>query len=46
VPYLRLIVRLRALEEWFKAGKRHRDPASVRAERAQLRITMGEILAP
>lgn len=45
VPYLKLVLRLRACEEWLKAGRRHRDPAAVRAERAHIRSTVREILA-
>lgn len=46
VPYLRMIVRLRGFEESVKARRRHSDPASVRAERAQIRQYVREILAP
>ncbi|MEM7203374.1 MAG: glycosyltransferase family 2 protein [Planctomycetota bacterium] len=46
VPYLHLILRMRALEEWFKAGSRCADPEARRAERAEIRRYVREILAP
>ena len=46
VPYLRLLVRLRAFEESIKAKSRYSDPADVRAERAYIRECVKEILAP
>lgn len=46
MPYLRTIVRLRGFEEWLRAGYRHDDRESVRAERRHLRATLQEILAP
>ena len=45
VPYMRFIVRMRALEEWVRAGFRQKDQGARRAERAYLRQTMREILA-
>ncbi len=42
--YLRGVVRLRALEEWAKARSRHRDRDGVRAERAQIKSYVREIL--
>lgn len=44
-PYLRLIVRWRGIEEWFRAGSRQSDPSARRAERDHLRASMQEILA-
>lgn len=44
-PYMRLVVRLRALEEWFKLGRRHRDATARRSARADLRAHLREILA-
>lgn len=44
--YVRFMVRLRALEEWVRLGRRHRDPAARRAARADLRGHLREILAP
>jgi len=46
VPYLHAILRLRALEEWLRAGSRHRDRADVAAERAEIKSYVREILAP
>lgn len=46
VPYMRLVVRLRALEEWLRIGRRERDPSRRRAERAYLRDSLHEVLAP
>ena len=46
VPYLHLLVRLRAFEESIKAKSRYTDPADVRAERAYIRECVKEILAP
>jgi N-acetylglucosaminyl-diphospho-decaprenol L-rhamnosyltransferase len=46
VPYMRAIVRMRACEEWIRAGRRHRDAATVRAERDFLKRCLSEILAP
>lgn len=43
VPFIRMMVRLRALEEWFRVGKS--DPAARRAARADLRAHVQEILA-
>jgi N-acetylglucosaminyl-diphospho-decaprenol L-rhamnosyltransferase len=43
VPYVRMMVRLRALEEWFRAGRA--DPQSRRAARADLKAHVQEILA-
>jgi GT2 family glycosyltransferase len=45
LPYMRLVVRLRAVEEWFKIGRRERDPLRRRAERAFLRDSLHEVLA-
>ena len=45
-PYMRLIVRMRALEEWFRLGRRHRNPAHAKMARADLRAHVEEILAP
>jgi GT2 family glycosyltransferase len=46
MPYLRAIVRMRALEEWLRARKKHADLEDVRKERAFLRQCVAEILAP
>lgn len=46
VPYLHMIVRLRAFEEARKARSRHDDPEAVRADRAHIRECVKEILAP
>ncbi len=46
VPYMRFVVRLRALEEWLRIGRRERDPTRRRAERAFLRHSLQEVLAP
>ncbi|MHC5063391.1 MAG: glycosyltransferase family 2 protein [Planctomycetota bacterium] len=43
--YLRLVVRMRALEESIRAGFRHKDPAARRSERAHIRGMVKEILA-
>ncbi len=45
MPYIRSIVRLRGIEEWFRAGRRQSDPSARRAEREHLRASMQEILA-
>jgi GT2 family glycosyltransferase len=44
MPYIRMIVRLRGLEEWLRAGRKN-DPELRRAERAHLRSSLQEILA-
>ena len=44
MPYMRMIVRLRGLEEWLRAGRKG-DPELRRAERAHLRSSLQEILA-
>lgn len=46
VPYLRLLVHLRAFEESVRAKRRHDDPADARAECAYIRDCVKEILAP
>ncbi len=43
--YLRLVIRMRALEESIRAGFRHKDPAARRSERAHIRGMVKEILA-
>lgn len=45
-PFMALVVRMRAVEEWFAAGRRHVDPGARRAERAFLRDAVREILRP
>jgi GT2 family glycosyltransferase len=45
-PLLRLAVRLRAFQEWMAVGRRQRDRAARREERAHLRRMLDEILAP
>jgi GT2 family glycosyltransferase len=44
VPYLRAIVRLRALQEWLSIGRRQLDPGARQAERDHLRGAVREIL--
>ena len=44
--YLRGVLRMRAMEEWWKAGRTHRDPAARQAARAEIRTMVAEILAP
>lgn len=44
VPYIRMLVRLRGMEEWFKIGRRQPDPEVRRMERAEVRAAMREIL--
>lgn len=44
VPYIRILVRLRGIEEWFKIGRRQPDLEARRAERAELRVALQEIL--
>lgn len=47
MPYLRAIVRMRAFEEWLRAGRKHRDDrAAARAERRFIGQCVQEILAP
>lgn len=45
-PFMRFVVRMRALEEWWRAGRRNRDAGTRRAERAFLRDAVREILGP
>ena len=45
MPYIRMIVRLRGIEEWFRAGSRQSDPEARRAEREHLKANLQEILA-
>ncbi len=44
VPYMRMIVRLRALQEWFTLGGRHQNKTHRRDARRDLRTTTQEIL--
>jgi hypothetical protein len=44
-PYMRLLVRLRALEEWVEVGRRQPDKVGRRAERADIMASVQEILA-
>ena len=44
VPYIRLLVRLRGIEEWFRIGRRQADPDARRSERAEVKAAMQEIL--
>ena len=44
LPYLRLVTRMRAVEEWIRVGLRHADRAARRTERAHLRDALREIL--
>ncbi len=44
--FVRAMVRWRGVEEWFRLGRRHRDPVERRAARAHLRSAIREILAP
>ena len=46
VPYMYLILRLRAFEESLKAKKRHDNPDDVRSERAFIKQCIKEIMAP
>ena len=46
VPYIRLMVRVRAIEEWFRAGSGKADPEARRAARKDLKSHVQEILAP
>ncbi|MBK8974699.1 MAG: glycosyltransferase family 2 protein [Planctomycetes bacterium] len=46
LPYLRLVVRMRAYEEWRRAARRNTDPGAIAAERAHLREAVQEILQP
>ncbi|MCA8955363.1 MAG: glycosyltransferase family 2 protein [Planctomycetes bacterium] len=46
VPYMHLLVHLRALEEWWRVGRRFRDPQVRRQARADVRTHVREILAP
>ena len=45
MPYMRMVLRLRALEESIRARFRHQDPAARRSERAQIKGMVKEILA-
>ncbi len=45
MPYLRMVLRLRALEESIRVRFRHKDLAARRSERAQIRGMVKEILA-
>jgi GT2 family glycosyltransferase len=42
---VRLVVRWRAFEEWWRLGRRHPEPAARAAARADLRAALREILA-
>ena len=44
LPYLRLIVRLRAFEEWLRIGKMQPDKALRKQARRDVRAHMQEIL--
>lgn len=44
-PYMRAIVRLRAVQEWVAIKQRNADASRVRAEREYLRSSVREILA-
>lgn len=44
VPYIRMLVRLRGIEEWFKIGRRQPDADARRIERAEIKAAMQEIL--
>jgi GT2 family glycosyltransferase len=44
-PFMRMVVRLRALEESWKIGRRSRDAGTRQAERAHLREAVREILS-
>lgn len=47
MPWIRFCVRVRALEEWWRAGRRNAsDPGARRAERQHLKEAVKEILAP
>ncbi len=45
-PLLHLVVRMRAAEEWWRAGRRNSDPGTRRAERAFLKQAVRQIFAP
>lgn len=45
MPYMRMVLRMRALEESIRARFRHKDPAACRSERAQIKSMVKEILA-
>jgi GT2 family glycosyltransferase len=45
-PWMRFAVRMRAAEEWWRAGRRNADPAARRAERAFLSQAVAQIFAP
>ena len=44
MPYLRMIVRMRALQEWFALGRRHKDRKHRKDAREDLRNVTREIL--
>ena len=44
IPYIRMIVRMRGLEEWIRAGRRHPDAEARSAARADLKTHLREIL--
>ena len=44
LPYLRLVTRMRAVEEWIRVGLRNADKAARRSEREHLRDALREIL--
>ncbi len=44
-PYMRLLVRLRGWEEWFRAGRRHENPEHRAMARRDLKTAVREILA-
>ena len=45
IPFLRGIVRMRAAEEWFRAGRRQPDAAARAAARGELKAHLREILS-
>ena len=46
MPYVRAVVRMRALEEWLRARRKHASEDDVKKERAFLKQCVAEILAP
>ena len=44
MPYMRAVVRLRAMQEWFAIGQRYANPVDRRAARAHLAASKREIL--
>ena len=45
-PWMQVAVRMRAAEEWWRAGRRNADPDARRAERAFLKQAVQQIFAP